>query len=193
MMLHIHPTAVIDEGAVIGDGTKIWHYSHLMQNCKIGQACTIGQNVFIDNHVIIGDGVKIQNNVSLYNGVIVEDDVFIGPSAVFTNVINPRSFIDRKNEFQKTILRKGATVGANATIVCGVEIGSYAMIGAGAVVTNNIKPFALVYGNPAKQQGWISKMGYRLDFNSKGEAQCPSGDQYRLKKDQLVLVPPFKQ
>src|SRR5688572_9879023 len=155
MLSNIHPTAVIDEGAVIGEGTKVWHYAHLMPRCHVGKKCVVGQNVFIDNHVSIGNGVKIQNNVSLYNGITVEDDVFIGPSAVFTNVINPRSYVERKHEFRHTILRKGCTIGANATIICGIEIGPYAMIGAGAVVTKDVKPFALVYGNPAKQKGWI--------------------------------------
>ncbi len=193
MVIYAHPTATIDEGAVIGEGTKIWHYSHLMPYSKIGQRCVIGQNVFIDNHVIIGNGVKIQNNVSLYNGVYIEDDVFIGPSAVFTNVTNPRSFIERKNEFKKTIIRKGASIGANATILCGIEIGSFAFIGAGTVVTKNVKNFALVYGNPARPKGWISRMGYPLDFNSKGEARCAaSADCYRLEQDFVILLPSFK-
>jgi UDP-2-acetamido-3-amino-2,3-dideoxy-glucuronate N-acetyltransferase len=192
-LVNIHPSAIIDEGAVIGKETKIWHFSHLMPHCKIGERCIIGQNVFIDNHVLIGKGVKIQNNVSLYNGVIVEDDVFIGPSAVFTNVINPRSFIERKQEFKTTTIRQGATIGANVTIICGIEIGSYAFIGAGAVVTKNVKPFSLVYGNPAEQKGWMSRMGYALDFNSKGEAVCSaSGEQYLLKKDHVIFLPPFK-
>jgi len=193
MLLNVHPTATIDDGAVIGEATKIWHYTHVMPRCKIGDHCTIGQNVFIDNEVIIGNGVKIQNNVSLYNGVLLEDDVFIGPSAVFTNVVNPRSFIERKNEFKKTIVRKGASVGANATVLCGVEIGHYAFIGAGAVLTKNVKPFALMYGNPARQKGWVSKMGYTLAFNSNGEAICPaSGDSYRLIEEHVVLAPSFK-
>ncbi len=185
----IHDTAIIDEGAQIGKGSKIWHFSHLMPRCVVGKNCTIGQNVFIDNNVTVGDGVKIQNNVSLYNGVQIEDDVFLGPSVVFTNVINPRSFIERKSEFKSTIIRRGATLGANATIVCGVEIGAYAMIGAGAVVTKNIKPFALVYGNQAQQYGWVSKMGYRLTFNEKGEALCPgSQERYRLQNDHISLI-----
>jgi UDP-2-acetamido-3-amino-2,3-dideoxy-glucuronate N-acetyltransferase len=190
---NIHPSAIIDEGAVIGKETKIWHFSHLMPHCKIGERCIIGQNVFIDNHVLIGNGVKIQNNVSLYNGVVVEDDVFIGPSAVFTNVINPRSFIERKQEFKRTTIRQGATIGANVTIICGIEIGSYAFIGAGAVVTKNVKPFSLVYGNPAEQKGWMSRMGYALDFNSKGEAVCSaSGEQYLLKRNHVILSASFK-
>lgn len=168
----IHPTAVVDAGAQVGAGTKIWHFTHLMPRCRVGARCIIGQNVFIDNDVLIGDGVKIQNNVSVYNGVLVEDDVFIGPSVVFTNVINPRSFIERKHEFRSTIIRKGASIGANATIVCGIEIGVYAFIGAGAVVTRAVPSFAMVYGNPARQQGWVSKEGHPLQFNTAGEAVC---------------------
>lgn len=155
----VHPTAVIDEGAQIGKGTRIWHFCHLMPQTVLGEDCILGQNVFIDNNARIGDRVKVQNNVSIYNGVVVEDDVFLGPSVVFTNVINPRSFIERKSEFQPTIIRKGATIGANATILCGVEIGEYAMIGAGAVVTRNVLPYALVVGNPARQTGWVNKDG----------------------------------
>lgn len=190
--MFVHPTAVIDEGARIGNGTYIWHFSHLMPYCQVGACCIIGQNVFIDNHVVIGNGVKIQNNVSIYNGVVVEDDVFLGPSMVFTNVINPRSFIERKQEFQQTIVRKGATIGANATIICGVEIGQYAFIGAGTVVSKNIKPFALFYGNPGEQKGWVSKMGYRLTFNEKGVAKCQgSSDQYQLENDHIFLIPHF--
>ena len=186
--IQIHPSAIVDEGAVIDSGTKIWHFSHLMPHCQVGKNCIIGQNVYIDNHVIIGDGVKIQNNVSVYNGVIIEDEVFLGPSVVFTNVINPRSFIERKNEFKKTLIRKGATIGANATIVCGSEIGEYAMVGAGSVVTRNIKSFALVYGNPARQHGWVSKSGMRLIFNEKGEAACAfSGEKYILEGDELRI------
>jgi len=154
----IHETAVIDKGAQIGSGTRVWHFSHLMPRCQVGEKCVIGQNVFIDNNVTIGNGVKIQNNVSVYNGVIIEDDVFLGPSMVSTNVINPRAFIEGKDEFRPTLVRKGATIGANATIVCGVEIGAYAMVGAGSVVTKNVKPYALIYGNPAVQKGWISKV-----------------------------------
>ncbi|MCY7290679.1 MAG: N-acetyltransferase [Ferruginibacter sp.] len=176
-----HHTAVIDEGAIIGNGTNIWHFSHVMPTAVIGDNCNIGQNVFIDNGVVIGNGVKIQNNVSVYNGVICEDDVFLGPSVVFTNVINPRSTIERKNEFKKTIVRKGASVGANATIVCGNEIGQYAMIGAGAVITKPVKAYALVVGNPAKQIGWVSEYGDRLVFEEGGFAVCDaSGDRYSL-------------
>jgi len=178
----VHPGSIIDKGAQIGSGTKIWHFSHLMPTCKVGKNCTVGQNVFIDNNVIIGNGVKIQNNVSVYNGVIIEDDVFLGPSMVFTNVINPRSFIERKNEFQKTIIKKGATIGANATILCGIEIGSYAMIGAGAVVVKDVASFALVVGNPAQQIGWVSEAGITLSFNADQMAICPqSGYQYKLE------------
>lgn len=168
----IHETAVVDEGAVIGSGTQVWHFSHIMPGARIGEKCNIGQNVFIDNNVTIGNGVKIQNNVSVYNSVVVEDDVFLGPSMVFTNVTNPRSFIERKSEFQATYIRKGASIGANATIVCGVEIGTYALIGAGAVVIRDVPAYALVVGNPAKQVGWISRTGLRLNFDSNGTATC---------------------
>ena len=160
-----HSTAIIDQGAQIGKGTQIWHFSHLMGSCNVGAGCKLGQNVYIDANVTIGNGVKIQNNVSVFNGVIVEDDVFLGPSMVFTNVINPRSFIERKNMFRKTLVRKGATIGANATIICGVEIGAYAMIGAGAVVTKNVPAYALMKGNPARQAGWISEAGHTLKFD----------------------------
>jgi UDP-2-acetamido-3-amino-2,3-dideoxy-glucuronate N-acetyltransferase len=192
MLFTAHPTAVIDEGAIIGEGTRIWHFCHLMPGCKIGEDCIIGQSVFIDNNVIIGNGVKVQNNVSIYNGVIIEQDVFIGPSAVFTNVINPRSFIERKHEFKKTVIGKGATIGANATILCGITIGEYAFIGAGSVVTKNVKPYSLVYGSPAALKGWVSKMGYKLNFNDKGEATCiNSGEQYVLKQEHVHLIPQF--
>ena len=185
----IHPTAVIDDGALIGVGTKIWHFCHLMPTSKVGEHCNVGQNVYIDNNVVIGNGVKIQNNVSIYNGVVIEDDVFLGPSAVFTNVINPRSFIERKNEFRKTTIRKGATIGANATILCGVEIGAYAMIGAGAVVTKNVQAYSIVTGNPARQSGWISETGIRLEFNMDGLAECPqTGKIYKLKNGFVVPV-----
>ena len=184
--LFIHPTAIVDKGAHIGAETKIWHFCHLMPGCTVGDNCTIGQNVFIDNNVVVGNGVKIQNNVSIYNGVIIEDDVFIGPSAVFTNVINPRSFIERKQEFKPTIIRKGATIGANATIVCGNEVGEYAFIGAGPVVTKNIKSYALVYGHPAGQQGWVSKAGMKLQFNEEGKAVCShTGEGYILKNGRV--------
>ena len=179
----VHPSAVIDEGAQIGTGTKIWHFCHLMPTCKVGERCNIGQNVYIDNNTVIGNGVKIQNNVSVYNGVIIEDDVFLGPSMVFTNVINPRSFIERKEEFKKTIVRKGATIGANATILCGIEIGAYAMIGAGAVVIKNVLPYAIMTGNPARQTGWISEAGIKLDFNADGTCYLlPNRQGLQIKK-----------
>lgn len=168
----IHPSAIVDDGATIGGGTKIWHFSHIMSTAQIGDGCTIGQNVYVDARVTIGNRVKIQNNVSVYQGVEVEDDVFIGPSAVFTNVINPRSFVERKQEFKPTYIKKGASIGANATIVCGIELGEYCFIGAGTVVLKNVKPFALMVGNPAKQIGWISKIGIKLLFNEFDEAFC---------------------
>lgn len=179
--LFIHPTAVIDQGAQIGAGTKIWHFCHLMPGAVVGEGCNIGQNVFIDNGVIVGNRVKIQNNVSLYNGVVVEDDAFIGPSAVFTNVINPRSFVERKTEFKATRIGRGASIGANATLICGITIGDYALVGAGSVVTSDVKPFALVYGNPARQEGWVSKGGLKLDFSEERKATCAfDGSTYTL-------------
>ena len=180
--IFIHPSAIIDKGAQVGAGTKIWHFCHLMSTCKVGEKCNIGQNVYIDSNAVIGNGVKIQNNVSVYNGVVIEDDVFLGPSMVFTNVINPRSFIERKNEFKKTIVRKGASIGANATILCGIEIGEYAMIGAGAVVVKNVLPYSIMTGNPARQTGWISEAVIRLRFNAEGIAICPQTKrQYKLE------------
>jgi UDP-2-acetamido-3-amino-2,3-dideoxy-glucuronate N-acetyltransferase len=177
-----HETAIIDEGCTIGEGTRIWHFSHIMKGCTIGRDCTIGQNVVISPDVVIGNRVKIQNNVSVYTGVICEDDVFLGPSCVFTNVINPRSAISRKHQYQSTFVEKGATIGANATILCGHRIGKYAMIGAGAVVTKDVPPYALVVGNPARQIGWISAYGHRLTFDSEGVAICPeSGIVYYLQ------------
>ena len=176
-----HETAVIDEGSKIGKGTKIWHFTHIMPGCQIGENCNIGQNVVVSPGVILGRNVKIQNNVSIYTGVICEDDVFLGPSMVFTNVINPRSAIIRKDQYMKTIVKKGASIGANATIVCGHNIGEYAFIGAGAVVTKEVPAYALVVGNPAKQIGWISEYGQRLDFNEEGIAVCPeSKEKYRF-------------
>ena len=159
----IHPTAVIDPGAQVGEGTKIWHFCHLMPAAVVGENCILGQNVFVGNHVQIGNGVKIQNNVSLYEGVLCEDDVFIGPSAVFTNVTLPRAFIEQKQNFKKTIIRRGATIGANATILCGIELGAYCFIGAGSVVTKDVPPFALIVGNPAQQVGWVDENGQRTD------------------------------
>ncbi len=185
----VHPSAIIDEGAQIGSGTRIWHFCHLMSTCKLGENCILGQNVYIDSNVIVGNGVKIQNNVSVYNGVIIEDDVFLGPSMVFTNVINPRSFIERKSEFKKTIVQKGATIGANATIICGIEIGKYAMIGAGSVVTKSVADFALMMGNPAKQTGWVSMAGLKLKFDSDNRAKCPqTGDIYTLDKSVVFIL-----
>ncbi len=185
----IHPTAIIDPDCQIGDGTKIWHFSHLMSHCKIGKNCNLGQNVFVAEGVTIGDHVKVQNNVSIYAGVEVEDDVFLGPSMVFTNVLNPRSFIERKSEFKKTLVRKGATIGANATIVCGNSIGRYALVGAGAVVTKSVPDYALMVGNPAVQIGWVSEYGHTLTFDEQGRAVCPeSGQQYRLEQNKLVKI-----
>lgn len=177
-----HPTAVIDEGCVIGKGTKIWHFSHLMSGCKIGENCSIGQNVFIASNVVLGKNVKVQNNVSIYEGVLCEEDVFLGPSMVFTNVMNPRSAFSRRGKYQKTIVRKGATIGANATIICGNEIGAHSFIGAGAVVTKNVMPYALIVGNPAKQKGWMSEQGYPLMFDENGKAVCKgNGEEYVLE------------
>lgn len=177
-----HATAVIDDGCEIGAGTKIWHFSHIMPGCRIGENCNIGQNVVISPEVVLGRNVKVQNNVSIYTGVICEDDVFLGPSMVFTNVTNPRSAINRKNQYSKTVVKKGASIGANATIVCGNDIGQYAFIGAGAVVTKNVPDYALVMGNPARQTGWMSEYGHRLKFDSSGMATCPeSGEKYFLK------------
>lgn len=186
---YCHPTAIIDEGARIGKNTKIWHFTHIMKNCIIGENCNIGQNVFIAEGVILGNNVKVQNNVSIYTGVICEDDVFLGPSMVFTNVINPRSAIIRKDQYKKTLVKKGATIGANATIVCGVTIGEYAFVGAGAVVTKDVKPYALVVGNPARQIGWMSEYGHRLHFNEEGYAICiESGQKYKLENDQVIKI-----
>jgi UDP-2-acetamido-3-amino-2,3-dideoxy-glucuronate N-acetyltransferase len=184
-----HETAVIDADCQIGEGTKIWHFSHIMSGCTIGQHCSIGQNVVISPEVKIGNRVKIQNNVSVYTGVICEDDVFLGPSAVFTNVINPRSAIIRKDEYKATLVQKGATIGANATIVCGITIGKYAFIGAGAVVTKNIPEYALVIGNPARQTGWMSEYGHKLKFNPEGLAICPeSQDKYGLENGKVSKI-----
>ena len=182
-----HESAIIDEGCSIGNEVKIWHFSHIMNNCKIGDKCNIGQNVVISPEVVLGKNVKIQNNISIYTGVICEDDVFLGPSMVFTNVINPRSAVNRKNEYVKTIVKKGASIGANATIVCGHDIGEFAFIGAGAVVTKTVAAFALVVGNPAKQIGWVSEYGHRLNFDSSGIAICPETKQeYLLQNDSVI-------
>jgi UDP-2-acetamido-3-amino-2,3-dideoxy-glucuronate N-acetyltransferase len=184
-----HETAVIDDDCSIGEGTKIWHFSHLMSNCTIGENCNIGQNVVVSPQVILGNNVKVQNNVSIYTGVICEDDVFLGPSMVFTNVINPRSAVNRKNEYMKTTVKKGVSIGANATIICGNDIGKFAFIGAGAVVVKEIKPYALVVGNPSKQIGWISEYGHRLNFNEKGIAICSeSQEKYILKENNVEKI-----
>ena len=178
-----HETAVVDDGCEIGKGTKIWHFSHIMSGCKIGENCNIGQNVVVSPDVILGKNVKIQNNVSIYTGVICEDDVFLGPSMVFTNVINPRSAVNRKSEYLKTVVKHGASIGANATIVCGHDIGRFAFIGAGAVVTKHVPDYALVVGNPAKQTGWMSEFGHKLKFDVEGIAVCPeSGDKILIVK-----------
>lgn len=188
----IHETAIVDDGAQIGKDSKIWHFSHVMNTAIIGEKCVIGQNVFIGNKVKLGNQVKVQNNVSLYEGVECEDDVFLGPSCVFTNIINPRAFIERKEQFKKTIIQKGASIGANATIICGNTIGEYAMIGAGSVVTKNVKAFSLVVGNPAKHIYWISALGHRLNFNELGLAICPeSKDSYQILKDNVILLQPL--
>jgi len=186
---YAHETAIIDEKCQIGKGTKIWHFSHIMDNCKIGESCNIGQNVVVSPQVILGRNVKVQNNVSIYTGVICEDDVFLGPSMVFTNVTNPRSAISRKDEYKQTLVKKGATIGANATIVCGHNIGEYAIIGAGAIVTKEVPAFALVVGNPAKQIGWVSEYGHRLSFDENGIASCPeSQDKYLLKNEIVTKI-----
>jgi len=186
MSYFAHTTAVIDENCIIGNETKIWHFSHIMSGCVIGEHCNIGQNVVVSPGVILGRNVKVQNNVSIYTGVICEDDVFLGPSMVFTNVINPRSAISRKEQYKKTVIRQGASIGANATIVCGNEIGEYAFVGAGSVVTKDVKPFALAVGNPARQTGWVSEYGHKLTFDETGKAVCPeSGQIYVLKNNQV--------
>lgn len=181
MQYFAHSTSVIDDNCLIGEGTKIWHFTHIMTGAVIGKNCNLGQNVVIGSKVILGENVRIQNNVSVYEGVICEDDVFLGPSVVLTNVINPRSAISRKNEFKSTLIKRGATIGANATIVCGNEIGSFAFIGAGAVVTKQVLPYALIIGNPGKQAGWMSEFGHKLHFDEEGKAICPeSGQEYIL-------------
>ena len=182
-----HDSAIIDEGCIIGEGTKIWHFSHIMPNCEIGENCNIGQNVVVSPLVILGKNVKVQNNVSIYTGVICEDDVFLGPSMVFTNVINPRSAVIRRGQYDKTLVKKGASVGANATIVCGHEIGEYAFIGAGTVVTKSVPAYALVIGNPGKQVGWMSEYGHKLKFNTDGFATCEeSTEKYKIT-DKVVI------
>ena len=182
-----HESAVIDDGVKIGDGTRIWHFSHIMTGSVIGKNCNLGQNVVVSPDVILGNNVKVQNNVSIYPGVICEDDVFLGPSMVFTNVINPRSAVIRRDKYIETVVEKGATIGANATIVCGNLIGKYSFIGAGAVVVSEVLPYALVVGNPSRQIGWMSEFGHRLEFNNEGLAVCPeSGEEYKLNKDKVI-------
>lgn len=184
-----HSTAIVDDGCKIGKGTKIWHFSHIMSKCMIGENCNIGQNVVISPEVVLGKNVKVQNNVSIYTGVVCDDDVFLGPSMVFTNVINPRSAVNRKSQYAKTHVGKGASIGANATIVCGHDIGEFAFIGAGAVVTKTVPAYALVVGNPAKQSGWMSEYGHRLHFNQDGIAVCQeSKEQYKLEKGEVKKI-----
>lgn len=183
-----HETAVVDEGCEIGAGTKIWHFSHIMSNCKIGDGCNIGQNVVVSPGVTLGNNVKVQNNVSIYTGVICEDDVFLGPSMVFTNVMNPRSAVNRRDQYMQTTVKKGASIGANATIVCGNPIGEYAFIGAGTVVTKEVPAYALVVGNPARQIGWMSSYGHKLNFEN-GQATCPeSGEVYKLENNKVTRI-----
>jgi UDP-2-acetamido-3-amino-2,3-dideoxy-glucuronate N-acetyltransferase len=189
MPYNAHPSAVIDEGCTIGAGTRIWHFSHIMPGCEIGAGCNIGQNVVVSPGVRLGRNVKVQNNVSLYTGVECEDDVFLGPSCVFTNVINPRSAVARRDQYLRTLVKKGASIGANATIVCGHDIGRYAFIGAGAVVTKEVPDYALVVGNPARQTGWMSEFGHKLRFDGAGEATCPeSGQRYQLLNGRVSRI-----
>lgn len=189
MKFFVHESAYIDDDCEIGEGTKVWHFSHIMSNCKIGEKSNIGQNVVVSPDVILGKNVKVQNNVSIYTGVICEDDVFLGPSMVFTNVINPRSAVNRRGQYSRTIVKKGASIGANATIVCGNNIGKFAFIGAGAVVTKEIPDYALVVGNPSKQIGWMSEYGHKLEFDSNGLAVCPeSNEKYELKNKKVIKI-----
>lgn len=189
MSFFAHSTAIIDEGCSIGEETKIWHFSHIMTDCSIGMRCNIGQNVVVSPGTVLGNNVKVQNNVSIYTGVVCEDDVFLGPSMVFTNVINPRSAIVRRDQYQKTLVRRGATIGANATIVCGNTIGEFAMVGAGTVITKDVPPYALVVGNPGKQIGWVSEYGHRLNFDEKGEAICEESNEiYKFKEGQVIKL-----
>ena len=185
----VHETAVVDDNCTIGEGVKIWHFSHIMSDCEIGKNCNLGQNVVISPKVKLGENVKVQNNVSIYTGVICEDDVFLGPSMVFTNVVNPRSAVNRRGQYLKTVVKKGATIGANATVVCGHDIGEYAFIGAGAVVTKDVPPYALVVGNPSKQIGWMSEFGHRLEFNAEGLAIClESNKTYKLTDNTVEKI-----
>jgi len=189
MSYFAHETAVIDDGCEIGDGTKIWHFSHVMPNCKIGEGCNLGQNVVVSPNVKLGANVKVQNNVSIYTGVECEDDVFLGPSMVFTNITNPRSAIVRRGQYEKTMVKRGATIGANATVICGNHIGEFALIGAGAVVTKEVPPYALYVGNPGKQIGWVSEYGHRLVFDENGKAACPeSGEEYRMIENKVIKI-----
>ena len=184
-----HETAIIDSGALIGEGTKIWHFSHIMENCTIGKSCNLGQNVVVSPKVVLGNNVKVQNNVSIYSGVNCEDDVFLGPSMVFTNIINPRSAVIRRDQYIETLVKKGASIGANATIICGNTIGSYSLIGAGSVITKDVPDYALIIGNPGKQIGWVSQYGHRLEFNEDLKATCPeSGELYELKNDKVKRI-----
>ena len=185
----IHETAVIDEPCSIGVGSKVWHFSHIMKDAVLGNDCNLGQNVVISPRVTLGNNVKVQNNVSIYTGVICEDDVFLGPSMVFTNIVNPRSAVVRKDKYVKTLVQKGASIGANATVVCGNTIGSFAMVGAGAVITKDVSPYALVVGNPARQIGWVSEYGHRLEFDESGKATCEeSGQEYLLENDKVTKI-----
>lgn len=187
--VYIHPTSIVDEGAQIDEGTRVWHFCHIMSKAKIGKNCSLGQNVFVADNVILGNNVKVQNNVSIYTAVICEDDVFLGPSVVLTNVVNPRSAVNRKNQYKQTLIKQGATIGANATIVCGHTIGKYAFVGAGAVVTKDVPDFALMVGNPARQIGWMSKYGHKLLFTEHKIAICPeSGEKYTLINGKVSIV-----
>jgi UDP-2-acetamido-3-amino-2,3-dideoxy-glucuronate N-acetyltransferase len=188
-LFFVHPSAIVDEGCAIGAGVKIWHFSHIMSNCNIGENCNIGQNVVVSPEVILGKNVKVQNNVSIYTGVVCEDDVFLGPSMVFTNVINPRSAVNRRGQYSRTTVKRGASIGANATIVCGHDIGRFAFIGAGAVVTKHVPDYALVVGNPAKQMGWMSEYGHKLKFDKEGHAVCPeSNEKYQLQDGVVIKL-----
>ncbi len=184
-----HESAIIEQGCTIGKGTKIWHFTHIMSDCQIGENCNLGQNVVVSPKVKLGNNVKVQNNVSIYTGVICEDDVFLGPSMVFTNVINPRSSVNRKSEYLPTLVKKGATIGANSTIVCGITLGEYCFIGAGAVVTKSVKAYSLVIGNPARKAGWMSEFGHKLKFNENGVALCPESKQvYKLENEEVRRI-----
>jgi UDP-2-acetamido-3-amino-2,3-dideoxy-glucuronate N-acetyltransferase len=181
-----HETAVVDSGCKIGEGSKIWHFSHIMTGCVIGKKCNIGQNVVVSPEVVLGDNVKVQNNVSIYTGVVCEDDVFLGPSMVFTNIVNPRSAVNRKSQYVRTLVKRGSTIGANSTIVCGITLGEFSFIGAGAVVIRDVKPYALVVGNPAKHIGWMSEFGHRLEFDEQGNAECPESKEKYVLRDENV-------